>query len=160
MAKHTAIKTYINLSMEEGGCNRIGHWVSTRKPWYRTSLPTSPDAFISGMCRHGPWLCINELPQLNATNTLYIVRFKDVNENEKFGYALGFLTSNVQQQLRRVGRHYADGLIKYEPSSLAGLRLPKVKNNQAYRPLYISAITALLHGRATEARNIADLAWK
>lgn len=151
---HPAVKKYLRRRLS--GCNRAAFKVANRIPWYRTPLPATPNAFLSGMSQFGPWLCMNEMPRLNATNTLYTVLFKNADENERFGYALASLTTAVRRQLKRAGRRYADGLVKYEPSALAGLRLPPLGCDIDFRPLYIRALDALLHGRARQAMDIAD----
>ena len=154
IAKKPAVQKYLRRRV--GGCNRSAFKVANRTPWYRTPLPPTPDAFLSGMSQVGPWLCINEMPSLNATNTLYVVSFKSASKNERFGYAISLITTNVRQQLRRAGRRYADGLIKYEPSALKHLRLPRVKDNIDYACLYDNALAALLGGRLREAMRMAD----
>jgi adenine-specific DNA-methyltransferase len=149
-----AVKKY--LRRRSDGCNRDAFKITHRKPWYRTPLPSSPHAFLSGMSQFGPWLCLNEMPALNATNTLYVALFKNADENQRYGYALALLTTGVRRQLRRAGRRYPDGLVKYEPSALAGLRIPLLKEKLVFRTLYVRAFDALLTGKPAEARSIAD----
>jgi adenine-specific DNA-methyltransferase len=156
VVQHPAVKKYIRRSVD--GCNRSAFKIRNRKPWYRTPLSPTPHAFLSGMSQFGPWLCINEMPGLNATNTLYVVTFRNANRNERYGYALALLTTFVRKQLRHLGRRYADGLVKYEPSALAGLRLPVMKRDGDFRVLYRSAVQALLSGRVKDAMQIADSA--
>ena len=154
VTKHSAVRKY--LLRRVGGCNRTAFKVANRNPWYRTPLPATPHAFLSGMTRFGPWLCINEMPRLNATNTLYVATFKNADENDRYGYALALLTTSVRRQLKRTGRRYADGLLKHEPSALAALQLPSLKGNIDFRSLYVIALGALLSGRTKEAMQIAD----
>lgn len=151
---HPSVKTYLRRRL--GGCNRSAFKVANRRPWYRTPLPATPHAFISGMSQFGPWLCINEMPKLNATNTLYVASFDTATQNERYGYALAMMTSNVRKQLRRAGRRYADGLVKFEPSALASLRLPLLPRGLEYRPYYAKAVEALLNGCVRQAITIAD----
>ncbi len=153
---HPEVKKYLRRRV--GGCNRAAFKVSNRRPWYRTPLPSHPHAFLSGMARFGPWLCINEKPKLNATNTLYVVTFRNCSGDDRFRYALSFLTSSVREQLRRTGRRYADGLVKHEPSALAGLRLPQMRDGMDFRNTYSKALDALLQGNHREAMKIADSA--
>jgi hypothetical protein len=154
-----AVSEYLNLGLRDGGCDRQAYKIRNRDPWYRTPLPPSPHAFLSGMDDRGPWMCFNEMPRLNATNTLYVVRFRDeVEENMRFGWALALLASPVQRQCRRVRRRYADGLTKYEPGGIAGLRLPHIRPHLRCRELYAEAIRHLLHDDRTAARTIADQA--
>jgi adenine-specific DNA-methyltransferase len=154
VTKHPAVKKYLRRRV--GGCNRTAFKVANRKPWYRTPLPATPHAFLSGMSRFGPWLCINKTPRLNATNTLYVATFRNAGENDRYGYALALLTTPVRRQLKRMGRRYADGLLKHEPSALAAVQLPSLKDDIDFRSFYISALGALLSGRTKQAMHIAD----
>lgn len=42
-------------------------------------------------------------------------------------WSLALFTSITQRQLRGIARHYADGLVKYEPGELAEIELPTLK---------------------------------
>lgn len=152
--RNPAVQRYLRRRV--GGCNRKAFKVSHRTPWFRTPLPLRPHAFLSGMSQIGPWLCINEATQLNATNTLYVASFKDASRNEQYGIALSFLSSSVRQQLKRAGRRYADGLVKYEPSALANVELPLLREGMEFRSLYVVALEALLGGKTRQAMEIAD----
>ncbi|HYJ04890.1 MAG TPA: hypothetical protein VEX43_07135 [Chthoniobacterales bacterium] len=155
--EHKSVQRYLRRTLKKDGCNRSAYKIRTRVPWYRTPLPAEPHGFVSGMSRHGPWICLNEFSRLNATNTLYVVKFRPgVSPNERFGYALGMLSSSVQAQLRKSARRYADGLIKYEPSSLSNLRLPRILRDKAFRRRYHEAVRSLLGGKRHNARQIAD----
>jgi adenine-specific DNA-methyltransferase len=158
--KKYGVHRYLERSSKDGGCNRFAYKIRTRSLWYRTLLPASPHGFVSGMSRFGPWICLNKFKRLNATNTLYIVSFRNnVTENERFGYALALFCSSVQRQLRRSARRYADGLIKYEPSALTTLRLPKIPPRRDFRKSYFEAVRWLLSGKRGNARQIADNAF-
>jgi adenine-specific DNA-methyltransferase len=152
--KESRVKNY--LYPREGGCNRAAHKVASRKPWYRTLLLTRADAFMSGMSQYGPWLCVNEFPELRATNTLYVLSFVEQYREERYMWALALLTSIAQRQIRGIGRHYADGLVKYEPGSLGEVELPRLQPNANYRLLYQQAVTSLLDSDLTTAKDIAD----
>lgn len=156
-ASLSKVKNYLELKGTKG-CNREAYKVSIREPWYRTPMPATPDAFLSGMSQHGPWLCINEMKSLNATNTLYVVTFRSRDPAIWYMWALALLTSTAQRQIRRLGRKYADGLIKYEPGSLSKIKLPELMKGVSYRRLYERAVTALLQGDGARARSIADSA--
>ena len=156
LAKHPKVRNYLNLGASEGGCNREAYKVSIRQPWYRTPLPKTPDAFLSGMSQHGPWLCINEMQGLNATNTLYVVSFRSRNREVWYMWALALLSSLAQHQIRRIGRRYADGLVKYEPGPLGEIELPKLRVDADHRSLYIGAVDALLAADPAMAKDIAD----
>jgi hypothetical protein len=153
---HPKVERYLELDVAHGGCNRKAYKVSTRDPWYCTPLPKRPDAFLSGMSQHGPCLCINEAENVNATNTLYVVRFSSRNKDEWYRWALALLTTNAQRQIRRIGRRYPDGLVKYEPGALAAIMLPQLTRSADHRLLYRRAIAAIRHGSTGIARRIAD----
>jgi len=156
LVKHPKVKNYLNLDVSEGGCNREAYKVSIRKPWYCTPMPESADAFLSGMSQYGPWMCINEMHGLNATNTLYIVTFRSRDRELWYMWALALLSSIAQRQIRRIGRRYADGLIKYEPGPLSEIELPKLRADADYRFLYMKAVDALLGGDSAMAKDIAE----
>ena len=144
------------LYPKAGGCNREAYKIVDRKPWYQTPLLSPADAFISGMSQEGPWLCINEFSQLRATNTLYVLRFAHQYRQERYMWALALLTSIAQRQIRGIGRHYADGLIKYEPGPLGEVELPRLRPDENYRMLYDQCVRKLLASDLTAAKDIAD----
>jgi adenine-specific DNA-methyltransferase len=154
--QNSRVKGY--LYPKEGGCNREAYKVAGRKPWYRTPLLSSADAFMSGMGQHGPWLCINEMPDLRATNTLYVVSFLKRHRQGRYVWALALLTSIAQRQIRGIGRHYADGLVKYEPGALGEVELPPLVADADHRSLYQQAVRALLNSDVATAKDIADSA--
>ena len=153
------VKGYLRRKASDGGCRRSNYKVSIRDPWYRTPLPEDPHGFISGMSQHGPWICFSEMKGLNATNTLYVIKFHDeIDENMRFGWALALLTAAAQRQIRSLGRRYADGLKKYEPSGLKQIRLVTPANDVSYRSSYVLAVEALLKGERQKAHMIAEKA--
>jgi len=155
LAKDPDVRHYLELEPTQGGCNRQAYKVTIRDPWYRTPMPPVPDAFLSGMSQHGPWLCINETPRVNATNTLYVVHFSTRHRGDWYMWALALLSSEARRQIRRVGRRYPDGLVKYEPGSLGKIELPRLKTDADHKCLYIKAVTALLSGNPALAKEIA-----
>lgn len=154
--KHPKVKHYLELADNAGGCNRNAYKVKVREPWYRTPMPKAPDAFLSGMSQHGPWLSINEIDGLNATNTLYVVTFRSRNRMAWYMWALALFSSKAQRQIRRIGRRYADGLIKYEPGALGKIELPALREDADHWSLYARAVKALLAEDLTMAKDIAD----
>lgn len=155
--RHPEVQRYLGLAVDKGGCNRSAYKIKGRAPWYNTPLPKQPHGFISGMSRHGPWISLNDFADLNATNTLYVITFAPrISADQRYGYALSFLCSRVQRQLRKTARRYADGLIKYEPSSITSLRLPPLPQRADIRSLYQEAVRCLLAGERHAARRIAD----
>jgi adenine-specific DNA-methyltransferase len=156
LVNHPHVRRYLNLEPAEGGCDRQAYKVSIRERWYRTPMPSVPDAFLSGMSQYGPWLCINETGKVNATNTLYVVRFLSRKRKDWYVCALGLLTSKARRQLRRIGRRYPDGLVKYEPGQLSQIHLPRLRVDADHKGLYKKAVAALLSGNPVLARKIAD----
>ena len=117
--EHPAVRNYLDLGEEHGGCRRNRYKIISREPWYRTRLPEECEGFLSGMTRRGPWLCFSDMPGLTATNTLYTFRFKEtLSSEEKAAWALAVLEARLDSAVRALGRHYADGLVKYEPGDL------------------------------------------
>jgi adenine-specific DNA-methyltransferase len=156
LVKSGKTKKYVTLTTDAGGCNKEAYKVSIRTPWYCTPLPQTADAFLSGMSQSGPWLCINEMRKLNATNTLYVVIFGDRTREHWYMWALALMSSIAQKQIRRIGRRYADGLVKYEPGQLGEIQLPKLNEDADFRSLYQRAIQAFLAGDSRTAKDIAD----
>jgi adenine-specific DNA-methyltransferase len=146
-AKAPKVRRYLTLAQCEGGCNRTAYKIANRDPWYQTPLPSKPDAFLSGMSRYGPVLCINEMPGLCATNTLYVLTFRNRDRNAWYRWALSLLSSTAQRQIRRIGRRYADGLVKYEPGSLGKINLPRMRDDLDCKTLYVRALQALHEGK-------------
>jgi hypothetical protein len=155
-AKNPHVSNYLGLEPSKGGCNRQAYKVSIRDPWYRTPLPPLPDAFLSGMSQYGPWLCINETSAVNATNTLYVVRFSSRDPRDWYKWALALLSSAAQHQIRRIGRRYPDGLIKYEPGPLGRITLPGLRPDANHKALYCKAVSALLSGNTGQSKEVAD----
>lgn len=155
--RHHAIGAYLRLREEAGGCHRQRYKIANRNPWYRTVLPTHVDGFMSGMAQFGPWICFRRMSRLTATNTLYTVRFSEMNSgNQRAAIALSLLSSAYREPLNRIGRLYPSGLVKYEPGDLARLPLMLPDKIEGADVLYPQAIRALLDGAPEECRRIAD----
>jgi hypothetical protein len=109
------------------------------------------------MSRFGPWMSLNNMPQLTATNTLYTIRFRRrQTPDQKAAWALSFLTSYTSQIAESIGRIYADGLVKYEPGDLLNLPLIVPQKFEGARRFYSAAVKLLLEGHRTRTRKIAD----
>jgi adenine-specific DNA-methyltransferase len=157
ICSHPAVIDYLSLSSESGGCDRGRYKIRIRKPWYRTPLPARVDGFMSGMTRTGPWLALRSMRSLNATNTLYVARFKEsATLASKSALALAMLTSDVRDELREKCRHYADGLMKHEPGDLTSIRVPPLRNYHDATAAYTKAVKSLLVGKDKDASAIAD----
>ena len=154
---HPAVSSYLERPEDRNGCRRERFKIRQRNPWYWTPLPSRVDGFMSGMSRFGPWICFNGMSHLTATNTLYVVQFKPhLSEDERYGWAIGLLSSLARQYLQSCGRIYPDGLVKYEPGDLLGAPIPVPSQFDGAKPLYSKAIALLLRGREDEAMSIAD----
>lgn len=148
---------YLNRLPENGGCDLRRYKIRSRSPWYQTPLPKNVDGFMSGMTRLGPWICLNKMKDLNATNTLYVVKFKDnINFAAKCAISLALLTSNVRTELHKRRRHYADGLMKHEPGDLLSIKIQLTENVSGAVEAYTSAIKSLLEGKIEHASSLAD----
>jgi hypothetical protein len=152
---HPNVRKYIAYG-RRGGCNLQSQKISNRPLWYRTKLPTRIDGFMSGMSQYGPWLCFRTAPRLSATNTLYVVNFKLDDQRIRAGLALSLLSSRVREQLVRIGRRYADGLVKFEPGDLSDVRLQLPPAGRPTTNCYRDAVDALLSGQSEMCMQIAD----
>jgi len=112
---------------------------------------------MSGMAQPGPWICLRAMPRLNATNTLYTVRFRGrLTPDEKAARALSLLTSHSRRLLQRIGRVYPDGLVKYEPGDLLNLPVLVPGKVSGARLWYLKTVAALLSGQVPKAKQMAD----
>ncbi|MEI8020238.1 MAG: hypothetical protein WCH39_18705 [Schlesneria sp.] len=156
ITNHSAVKAYMASTQAED-MKKTRYKVKSRNIWYRPTLPIVPDGFMSGMTINGPWICLNEMKRLSATNTLYVVRFHErLTRDDICAWSLMFLTSVVKQQWSSVSRKYALGLCKLEPSDISGLILPRPKLMSGTVELYKEAVKLLLRGDHLKAIKIAD----
>lgn len=155
--KQPPIGTYLRKRKSTGGCNRKAFKVRSRSPWYRTPLQRVIHGFMSGMSSWGPWVVFREKPRLAATNTLYVVRFVDAKtRDEQAAWAMWLLTTWAQAKLRRLGRRYADGLLKFEPGDIANLTIQAPSKTNGAFAAYKRAVRLLLRGKKSASRQIAD----
>ena len=45
---HAAVRAYLDLPEEEGGCRREAMKIRDRDPWYRVPIPEPFDGFLTG----------------------------------------------------------------------------------------------------------------
>jgi hypothetical protein len=120
-------------------------------------MPSAVDGFMSGMSSWGPWVVFREMPRLAATNTLYVIRFVYPQTlDQQAAWAMWLLTTRVQAKLRRIGRRYADGLLKFEPGDIAGLPIEVPVRTQGAFAAYKRAVRLLMRGDKRGSRRIAD----
>lgn len=115
---------YLRLPIKKGGCERTRYKISVRNEWYVTPLPRQVHGFISGMSVSGPRIVLSRFVSLSATNTLYVVRFKDqLSAGERLAVAMSLFDKEVCSQVLAAQRRYAGGLAKLEPSDILNLRI-------------------------------------
>ena len=156
-ATDQSVAAYLRKRPSTGGCNRLAFKVRSRTPWYRTPMPTGMHGFMSGMSSWGPWVVFREMADLGATNTLYAVRFVDAKTRDaQAAWAMWLLTTRAQKRLRRIGRRYANGLLKFEPGDISALSIEKPAVSRGAFAAYKRAVRLLLKGKVSESRAIAD----
>ena len=100
---------------------------------------------------------MNEMPNLVATNTIYVTSFvDDLARAQKYAWALSLMTSTVNRQTKRSTRTYADGLSKIEPGEIEDLMLPippKIPNAVS---LYRKVCRLYLNDQKLNAIKMAD----
>lgn len=152
-----SVQAYLTLREPAGGCSRAAYKVKSRKPWHQTRLPLAADCFISPTANCGPWLALNQTPQLTATNTLYLGRFVEAQTTaERCAVGVALLTSVAREQLKVQERIYAGGLRKFEPSDLSRIYLPPIHISAACVRVYQAAIQELFAGNEASASSLAD----
>lgn len=157
VTSNTYVQSYLRFG-RRGGCQIENHKIAIRNPWFRVAAIPKIDGFISGMSSSMPWLSFKCMPNLVATNTLYVANFVEarLTEAQRLGVAMSLLTSDVRDQMRGKGRAYAAGLLKYEPSDLLSLRVPAPDEIVTDWVSYRRALRALREGEENECRKIAD----
>jgi adenine-specific DNA-methyltransferase len=154
---HPNVQSYLRKHATAGGCNRAGEKVRNRQVWHQVVLPRGIDGFISGMSKNGPWLALNGMKSLTATNTLYTVHFKRrATADEKAAFGLALLSTKVRKQLPALQRCYAAGLGKFEPGDLQSLKFPDYHVPAKATADYQKAVKALLEGSVSAATAIAN----
>jgi len=95
--------------------------------------------------------------RLTATNTLYVVRFKNAREREdRAAIGISLLTSRVRREFERHARVYADGLVKFEPTELGRILVPIAESRRNASEVFLRATELLLSGMDCEAEALAD----
>jgi hypothetical protein len=152
------VKSYLRLAHKKGGCNRTAGWVRKRDPWYAVGLPGEFDGFMSGTNTNGPWIALNAMDDLIATNTLYVIRFdgKLRSRDAKAACALSLLTTFSRAQIANRTRTYAAGMRKLEPSDITGVFLPVKTSVHGAYDVYQNAAKTFIGGNPKAAVEIAD----
>ena len=157
VADYSHVRDYLELAPEDGGCAKGRHKVESRSPWYRTVLPKHVDGFMSGMSKFGPWISLRSKKGLSATNTLYTVSFRrHMSSDDKSAWALSLLATPARDYLRKAGRMYADGLIKFEPGDLLNTPLLVPADTAGAAGYYAEVLKTHLTGNTSNAQEMAD----
>ena len=152
-----AVRAYLDLTEENGGCHRAAMKIRHRNPWYRVPSPGSFDGFVSGMSQTNSWVAFNRMARLTASNTLYGVRFPSIEDpEEQASWCLSMLSSTTAESRGRLTRQYPQGLPKLEPSDIANLAVRRPKTKVDALSLYRSATKLIMAGRPGAAQAIAD----
>jgi adenine-specific DNA-methyltransferase len=154
--KHPAVRRHLQNG-QGGECNLSALKVSGRKPWHRTPLPKRVQGFLSGMSKRLPFLVLHDMEGLTATNTLYVVSFRNATRAvDRAALGIVLLTSRVRRELAQHARVYADGLLKLEPTELGRIRVPVVETRRGALAVFRHATALLLAGKEAEAEALAD----
>lgn len=122
--ENAMVLRYLRRPISKGGCDRARYKISSRKPWHATPLPSQIDGFLAGS---GGSLRIvfGAMPRLNATNTIYVVSFREhLSLVQRYGLARYLLSAEGTEAIRALQRHYAGGLKKFEPGDILGMPVP------------------------------------
>lgn len=154
---HSAVSAYLEKEVDAGGCNKEAKHVARRKKWYRTDMPENVHGFISGMSSIGPWVALNQMKGLNASNTLYTVTFdRSLSLSDRYAVALAMLSTESRRQLDERCRLYPDGLRKHEPKDILAIRVLLPTHRRGVIGKYREATRQLLQGNEIQASEIAD----
>ncbi len=152
-----AVRSYLDLAAEEGGCRREAGKVMSRDPWYRVPIPERFDGFVTGMSPSVPWVALNRMPGLTASNTLYGIRFRDIQSTEEqAAWCLSMLSSTTAISRTKLAREYPQGLLKLEPSDMARLIVRRPNKTAGARGLYRKATQFIVNGQPRVALALAD----
>lgn len=112
------------------------------------------------MVEGGPWLSVNRMRGLTATNTLYTVRFNSrIAGSERALIALSLFTTVVRVPVEEKIRRHPGGLCKLEPGDLNQLQLPplpdRIRQDRA-EEAHLKALALMQAGKELAARAVAD----
>ena len=151
------VRDYLELPVEEGGCNKEARKIMDRNPWYRVKIPGRFDGFLSGMSQIHCWVALNRMPNLTISNTLYGMRFKtNMNMNEKAAWCLAMLSSSASDSRASLAREYPQGLLKLEPRDFENLLVPRPNSTENALKQYRQVVRLIKSGRRSEAEELVD----
>lgn len=114
-----ACQKYIKYGEEKGF--HLGYKTRIRKRWYITPSRWVPDAFALRQVGEYPKIILNETGA-SSTDTIHRVRFKE--GVDKKIVAVSFLNSLTLAFSEVTGRSYGGGVMTFEPSETAEIRIP------------------------------------
>jgi adenine-specific DNA-methyltransferase len=128
--------------------------VERNKKWYDIDLGEIPDAFVMYRTSKYPYLSLNP-KKYYCTNSIHKIIFsKKITLNQKKWIALSFLSSVSQLSLEHYSRHYGNGMIKLEPSSIKQ-SIVFVSEKKIDIKIYNKVSRLLLNNKREEASIIA-----
>jgi len=151
----------VQAYLAEGGCDRSRYKIRSRTVWHQTPLPPNADGFMTGMSRFSPWICLNRMKGLTATNTLYIVSFhRRLTVEEKASWCLSLMHPLARDAASSARRVYGDGLQKLEPNDIASIPLVIPRTSADALEAYREALADLLKGNSEGCERTAEYWFK
>jgi adenine-specific DNA-methyltransferase len=148
------LRRYLSLGERTGIAMRFK--CSKRKPWYSIHDAWVPDAFLHYMCSSLPHLVVNNSDS-TCTNAIHRLTWNNtMTLQEKYAVAVASVSSLSQLSCELVGRNYAGGLLKLEPTAACDISLPVPPASQRISATFTQLDALLRQGRIAEAVEIAD----
>jgi hypothetical protein len=129
-----------------------------RDDWRKPNDGEIPDAFFTYMQSLGPRLILNEA-QVNSTNTIHRVDFKDVvDDREKKALAVSLMSTYSRLSAELEGRTYGSGILKLEIGETSRMQaiLPKSGPAEQVDNVYHRVDQCLREGKIDEAEAVAN----
>jgi hypothetical protein len=148
------LRRYLSLGERTGIARRFKCRI--RKPWYSISSAWVPDAFLHYMCSSLPHLVLN-CSDSTCTNAIHRLTWnKTMTSQEKHAVAVASVSSLSQLSCELVGRSYAGGLLKLEPTAACDILLPVPPASEKISRMFKLLDALLRKGEALKAIEIAD----
>jgi hypothetical protein len=148
------LRRYLSLGERTGIATRFK--CSKRKPWYSISDAWVPDAFLHYMCSSLPHLVLNNSDS-TCTNAIHRLTWnKTMTLQEEHAVAVASVSSLSQLSCELVGRSYAGGLLKLEPTAACDISLPVPPASEKVSSTYAHLDALLRKGETVNAIEIAD----
>lgn len=126
-----------------------------RTPWYQVDIGKVPDAIFTYRVSTIPYMSLNPSGS-QCTNTLHKIFFNsDVSKRQRKWIALSMLSSISQLSLEHHGRHYGNGVLKIEPSTLKSALVFGPKNLKLPTSQFNAVSNLLQNGKKEDASNLA-----